>query len=426
MELLRRHLFFIICGLVAIAGIVLGAFGITKMSEVHTGMQEAVTLHDRLRTHMRNPVNKKGIDAEQQRINAITKYHEGVIQLADQYAVHPQLVENFFPRPDPYAKLPFSGEYRKALDALHARLKAGTIPTEHEIEDEAARMREEKTVDTDATFGVDVQEARRSGELLTPAEEEPEPTNPSGLITDEQAGKDAYVRASISKAKRIYCYATLPSDPEGFSFHIIDDVYNMTGFPPTDKVFWDAQLSLWAQQDVTDALARVNEQAAERLKAEGRSPWVGNLPVKDLISLRVSDYVRGEETQDSPNELVPAHTVAPIRVASAAATPSFTGNVSNDEYELIHFTLEAVVDARDLPLVITEICNNKFTTLFRVQYEVEPPNLRMEGKIYGGEPVVRASMEFETLFFSKLYLPIMPDVVLAELGKKRPEPTEGG
>ena len=67
---------------------------------------------------------------------------------------------------------------------------------------------------------------------------------------------------------------------------------------------------------------------------------------------------------------------------------------------------------------------NNFTTLYRVNYKAEPPNLGMIERIYGGEPVVDVMLDFETILFSKLYLPIMPSVILEEVNKQRPEPEE--
>jgi hypothetical protein len=159
-------------------------------------------------------------------------------------------------------------------------------------------------------------------------------------------------------------------------------------------------VQLWVQQDVVEALARVNEQAADQLPPEDR--WVGHLPVKRVIEIRVNPRYVGTST-------------GPTQEA-------FTGNTSNPEYEVLYFTLHLVVDARDLNAIIAEICNNSYTTLYRIDYRAEPPNLDMEGYIYGGEPVVRVMMDFEKILYSKLYLEWMPDIVLADLGKQRPEP----
>ncbi|UCG17284.1 MAG: hypothetical protein JSV19_04475 [Phycisphaerales bacterium] len=402
MDVLRRHLFLIICGLVGVAGIAAGAVAITVMSKVQTGMEKAVRLHGRLSSHTRSPVNKEMIDAEQKRIEAITGHHENVIALADGVARHEQLVDGFFPAPDYDARFEFPKAYSAALDELYLRLKAGTIPTESEVRDAEERIEDERRAAESVDFGVDEDEARRDGEDESPGEGDMERGNRSGLITAEQAKQDPYVRASIAKAKRIYCYATLPLDPDVSSFDVIEAVYDPGGRPPRIEDCWDAQLSLWIQQDVVEALASVNERAAEQLEEQDR--WVGNLPVKDLVSLRVTPRYVG--TQEGP------------------LPEAFTGNTSGEDYEVIYFTLNVVVDARDLPSVIEAICNNRFTTLYRVNYKAEPANLEMAGRIYGGEPVVDVMLDFETILFSKLYLPIMPDIILGEIGKQRPEPEE--
>ena len=402
MDVLRRHLFLIICGLVGVAGIAGGAVAITVMSGVQTGMEKAVRLHGQLSSHTRSPVNKEMIDAEQKRIEAITGYHEKTVALADRVARHEQLVDGFFPAPNYDARFEFPKAYRAALDEMYLRLKAGTLPTESEIRDAEERIEDERRAAASVDFGVDEDEARRDGEDESPDEEDMEQGNRSGLITPEQARQDPYVRASIAKAKRIYCYATPPMDPDLSSFDVIEAVYDPGGRPPSLPDCWDAQLSLWIQQDVVEALATVNERAAEQLEEQDR--WVGNLPVKDLVSLRVNPRYVG------------THENAPVE--------AFTGNTSGQDYEVVYFTLNVVVDARDLPSIIAEICRNNFTTLYRVNYKAEPPNLGMIERIYGGEPVVDVMLDFQTILFSKLYLPIMPSVILEEVNKQRPEPEE--
>ena len=478
MDMLRKHLFFIICGLVATAGIALGAFGASRMSNVKTNMDKAIAVHGRISSHISDPPSEEKIRAAQEANQASVKQYEQVIQLAGQ--ANAQLMPNFFPQPNLNAKHRFREEYRKSLEALYDRLRAGTIPTPDEVADQERRLKEEASGNADRNFGMDATEAARSGAATGPPVTEAESTSASGLVSPEHARKDPYILACLSKAHTIYCYAIPPAALEASSLDVTDAVYQDTGVAPDVKDCWYAQLSLWVQQDVVDAIMRVNKAAADRIEQSGEAPWVGTLPVKELISLRVSKYHRGggetvpgadaampmpmsgmgapvsmEEARPTGDSSMvsrggppmggppmggpsmggppgmsgggppgmPSPTVSAAETAMLTA-PSFTANASGEDYEVVRFAINAVVDARDLPTIVAEICNNKYTTLYRIQYQAVPPNLTMQGKIYGGVPAVNVTMEFETLFFSKTYLPLMPDDVLTELGKQRPATPE--
>lgn len=420
MDVLRRNLFFMICGLGALAGILLGAAGIRSMVQVRRQMSDAVSLLGQLQGLTRGPgggppINAKAIEAEQQRIESIDDQYEEVMRLADEHSGHAPLMQNFFPRPQDFrVRDQFPYAYREALQGLLKKLNAGTVPTVEEVAAEEERIREEES-DAEAFFGMDDEEQ-------SPPDREGTAANPSGLIDEAEARLSPDVRASIKKAKSIYCYADLMS-----SLHINAVVWQSRGVPPALADCWDAQVSLWIQQDVIDALARANEQAAGALKENGETPWVGNLPVKDVISIRLSKgdfghYVVADASGTDPARpggADPAYPPGSPRFA-------FTGDASGPEYELIQFTVKLVVDARDLPEIINELCRNNFTTLLRIAYVAEPPNLSMVGKIYGDEPAVNVVMDFETCLFSKLYLDLMPDEILASVAKTRPAPAPEG
>ena len=88
----------------------------------------------------------------------------------------------------------------------------------------------------------------------------------------------------------------------------------------------------------------------------------------------------------------------------------------------MQFSVKLIADGRDLPGIISQLCEDRFHTPLRVAYAAQPINLLMDGKIYGDEPVVNLVIDFETVFLSQWYLPLMPDEILEELDKKRPEP----
>ncbi len=63
MDFLKRQLFFIVCGLLAVVGVALGFTGLKAMPDVMDEMQECETLYSSLDSLSSSPVNKSHIAA---------------------------------------------------------------------------------------------------------------------------------------------------------------------------------------------------------------------------------------------------------------------------------------------------------------------------------------------------------------------------
>lgn len=218
--------------------------------------------------------------------------------------------------------------------------------------------------------------------------------------------------------------------------------------PPDVEQMWYAQLELWIQKQVVDAITRINQRAAEKLAESGKKAWVGTLPVKDVISIQISQYylIEGKEATNQTGNRGAGGPGGPggrggrggrgggnargpeIERAFPPADWSkvFTQNKSTDLYELLQYSVRLVIDARDLPTVLAGLCEESFSTPLSVSYSDMEPNTSMTGKIYGDEPVIELTVDFETVMFSDLYLDIMPDPILELVNKQRPEKKEEG
>ncbi|MFH0982154.1 MAG: hypothetical protein V2A79_11505 [Planctomycetota bacterium] len=400
MDLLKKNLFFIICGVVAIAGIALSAVGLKSMTDVRRRMGAADELLKRLKSA--KPVNRTAIEDVNKRMAAIQSSCQEVIEWAHQRNHRDALVAGVFPKPSAEKKEAFRDSYVAKIDSLMNSLKAGEPPTAREV----AEMRE-----------IIKNEQPRRTEAGAKGEKAEKPPDAFAVLTDEQARVSAAARVALVKAKNIYCYATLNfEDLAGASLQVIPKMY--TGsleLPP--ETLWGAQRTLWVQQDVVEALARLNADAAGRLKEQGVEPWVGVLPVKELVSIRVSDYVLKDSQGKAPappGDPVPANP-------PGTADESFTGYYSADLYDVVQFTVKLVVDARQIPVLLDAICKDRFYTPLRVAYKVLPPNISMTDKIHGEDPVVSLVVDFEAYYFADIYGCLMPDAILAEIGRQRPD-----
>lgn len=403
MDVLKKNLFFILCGLAAFVGIALSLVGLKSMGDVRGRMEAAATLLNELRrTQGGGTVNRQVIQTVQNRVRAVEADYQAVLEWAYERNRREPLIAGVFPDPRGLKKKEFRDAYMGEFGRFLERLKAGEPPSSREIQDMAQIIKNE---------------APRRGDPFAPAQKDTrdrskdeEPRYRSELITDEQARQTSDARASLLKAQGLFCYAS------PFSFDRNSRIYE--GYIDLEPAaLWDAQMGLWIQQDLVEALARVNQNAAEAL-TPGTNAWVGVLPVKELVSIRVSDYVlEGDEQASS----APAPPVGDKPADPPGAWgESFTGQRCTKFYDVIQFSVKLVVDARDIPVILNEICKGRFFTPFRVSYVVEPHNLSMANKIYGEDPVVRLVVDFEAYFFADLYRRLMPEEILKRIGAERP------
>jgi hypothetical protein len=402
LDFVKRYLFEILCGLGAAVGIALSLVGMGGMSAVTDEMNQAKMVKDQLHSLAvrPDPTNMKAVKQAQARIDEIRSTYKQVMDFVRQRNEYKPLIPDVFPDArNPKIRTDFQRAYREEVSGWLSLLKAGGVPSADAIVQERDRM--EAEISGGELRGI----PRKSGS----EEDKDKPL---------AAENDARVRAAIRNAKELYCYA----DSDAFS---VSYVSNRAGGPMYKEEpasledLWHAQLEVWVQRNVIGAIRAINDDAAEQIQARDgdNHPWVGNLPIKELVSLQTSTYyvTEGESstgrTSGSAGRLYPPGNAAGV----------FTGNKSNPLFDPMQFTIQLIVDSRDIPQIISGLCAGNFHTPLRVSYQAVPANLSMQGKIYGDEPVVKLVVDFETVFFSELYLPLMPDKILEGLGKTRPE-----
>ncbi len=404
LELAKRFLFEIICSVCAAAGIALIFLGLGGMSNVKSKMDEAYSIKTSIASMGgANPINNEAVELAQRRIDAINAADAEAMAFVTSMNYREPLVPEAFPNADDAAKgKAFQQAYRKELFNWLRILNAGDIPTDDMIRQEQDLIDAEKPVDELLGADPDKQSSR---------DEEDE---------GDSLRKNAEVRAAVRNAKSISCYATLDSFQESEVSRPDGPMFRST--PPSQEDMWHAQLEVWIQRSIVDAISSVNRQAEEKIKEQypEAEAWVGNLPVKELTAIQTTTYYI-TDADDGASRGGSKDRPAP----PGSYTSVFTGNKSGKLYELMQFTVKLVVDARDIPGVVAGLCQNNFHTPLKVEYEAIPPNVELVDKIYGDDPVVSITIDFETVFFFDLYGPLMPDEILKELNKKRPVVEEG-
>jgi len=410
MQWIKAHLTLVICAalsLLSVVMIVLGFF----LSDVADVMAQDADLGQKLVRI--EPTNEQVVRYYEKLRDENRAKAEACFAELTKLGAHEPLTPGVFPEAaeGSFAPLQFQDDFEKKREAFIELLHADSCPTQEEIELEKLRMDEARSrkeaVERLGTGGQPTDVLKRTpfsgfrpGRTMAPGEQE-------SLTPEQMAEQIPAVRLSLRRAHSIYCYA----DPSVFGDY---PAVTNRQVRPTSEQLWYAQVALWIQQDVVQALAGLNDRTAEMLRSKGASPWVGNLPVKRIVLIDVGCYVPPEGAS------------VPGRQSSGTqADLAFTKRRSGGTVDVVHFDLDLVVDARMLPAVLDEICKAGFYTPLDVDYEQVPPNRELVGYIYGSDPTIRTQITFEACFLRSKYEQWMPEAVKSAINTGTACPQRG-
>jgi hypothetical protein len=183
--------------------------------------------------------------------------------------------------------------------------------------------------------------------------------------------------------------------------------FNNGGAPqPLDM--WNAQVDLWIIQDVGDGIKDANAGAKNVTEAA----------VKHLIKINIAHpnpyVVQGGQSMDG--ELTgPAPKVFDLGQQAQQGGPEagtvsmMTGRVCNPLYDVVQYQVIMNVDATKIPQVMEALSHNRFVTVVKASVQaVDSAALKQQGYMYGDVPVVQLTLRCEDVFFHKWERPLMP------------------
>lgn len=405
MDFLRRHAFFMVCAAAGAVGIALMVTGARAMPKVLEEMKKAETIYRNVNSLQTRPVNRTDIDAAKRRIDLVERDRDAVLAKAEGLYGYEQLVPDALPDGDSDKRREFRVKYRAGMDELLTLLNYGAPATSTDLSDWQERIEEERTARKE--YGLD------PGAPLPVSAAAGPPLSPAGVLTAFGAQENPAARAHMAAAQRIYCYANhfdqlrpLQKSPGMDFWPEMKDTRTVDAPDPWDV--WHAQLGYWIHKDVIEAIAALNNQAAETARKQDEAPWVGIMPVKELISIRISDgfIPRGGDQVFGPQP-------GGFEAALPPGTPEtvFTHSTSTGLFDVIQFSVKLIMDQRDILRLVDRMCKDSFHTLLRVSYVAVPPNRKAVGKIYGSEPTVNVLLDFETILLGELFRPLFPPSV---------------
>ncbi|MCC7349160.1 MAG: hypothetical protein IT446_01200 [Phycisphaerales bacterium] len=412
MEIVKKNIFSVICGVVALVAIIASFWPLgSKTDELQSALTSRKSAYDSMTSLLGKSRNLPIVDpqsSEQEPLKnfpspdiiekgktatkEVSEESRKMLMIAEQINQQNRqlLVENELPRPHSTDQIRFQQAYGGYFADLQAKMHGGTPPTAEQIKAASEQMWTQKF--------------------------QPRIFNTNG-VSNEQQVKAQYedemkrlpdeLKAQVAQNSLVYV------DPAAFDVNTTITNAAAGSLPPESPVIFWAQIGMWIQQDVANAIVETNKS----------SPNVIAAPVKRLRRMEmpkgfITFVKQGEGNQPmggSLNEPLP-------RVKSISAT----GRVSNALFDVAHFTITVDVDAEQIPAFLRELNKNRFLTVLKTDLaSVDSGSEQAAGYVYGDKPVVTLTLSCETLFMRSWLTKLMPDSIKASLGIMPQQPISG-
>jgi hypothetical protein len=421
MNFLKRNFILLICGVAVIGSLVSLVFAISRVKVVSEKMARSLGDGRAILSLVKGEkpdgadsplvVNRSAVETRRKYNEAVQGDIERTAQKVSDFnsGPRPLMHRGVFPSPiTKDAPFEFREVYRDQFDPLLLALQAGDKPSPKLVELVRRYMRDDLMPEMGLIRGHDYDYGPIRGKKTV------------GYKLDNQAGEMAAREVAIQS--RIYAAY------ESFEIHPLIAGEDM----PSPGEMWEAQLNLWIQSDVVNAISSTNAQAAATLDEEGKDLTIMEAPVKHLLGVKIHGYVaEGLSTGSSASSRlrVPTPTrgrASLVRQSGAkqdagrlklARKISFTNRQCNDDYDVIAFDFSVICDARDIFLLLREMAKVNLMTQTGMTVKVVPPPKDFTSYVYGEDPIVEVKLEYEAYFlrdiFTKQY---MPDELKEQLG----------
>jgi hypothetical protein len=334
------------------------------------------------------------IERGEQAVQRLRAEADATLNAAVQLNRRTPLVQGALPADNRLARQAFLDQYKKLFvfentGQLHPilvnQLGAGTAPTQAEVQIVAERRAGQ--IQARLVPGV-------GGQPGNQAQIERE-------LAEMRASVGAEIRGARAERIRIYVSPTA----------IVPHPIIQEQLPPALVPTFNAQLMLWLQEIVIDAIASVNREAG--------STNVLDAPIKHLVSLEVPvDYAVAVEGQASVEggDTADASVATPAFQADQVLARDFQTNVlgvkPNSLFEPFGVTLKIRVDADRLPQVLSTLSRGRLLLITNVNVQaVGSAQSLQEGFVYGQAPVVEAVIEAQVLILRPWLADYMPPAV---------------
>lgn len=416
MEIVKKNIISIICGVVVLAAVVVyfvfvsGSMYPKLEADAKQRKAQYETLSNLLGKNRTLPVVELKttepvplpafptlpiIEQAKQVTTKLTGQSQQILQMAVQMNRHDPLVPEVFPKPTDRTKYMFRDAYAAFVkDGFARRLAAANPPTPEDVAKEEQKLWDDKYAKR--IYYVNGVEANRA------------------VVDQEYLAEVADLREKLEKQTaekhRVYLDQTAVTTNQ--------QLWKTESSPPDAQV-WFTQMAVWVQTDLVDSIAALNDRVLRR-NFKNEKDWnIVNAPVKHVTSVDVPQgaemYFRITDTSQEG-----------LQAGAQDYMSSPTGRTSGSVYDVIKWTLIVKMDAHYVPALVQELARGKFITVHKVDTaSIDTTQARDQGFFYGTAPVVQVTLTGEALMLRDWTLKLVPEVVKKDLPGNTPA-AEGG
>ncbi|MDB5328763.1 MAG: hypothetical protein JWM57_4332 [Phycisphaerales bacterium] len=221
-------------------------------------------------------------------------------------------------------------------------------------------------------------------------------------VAKQRAAVGDRLREDVAKESMVYV------DP--VTSFIASDKIVGSKEPNINDIFM-AQVGLWLQQEICRSIYETNKPVLDKFQS-----GVIDAPIKRLIGIRFTlPYtlpVPAAAGTPPPTD-VPVLPPTPAAKVAVDFVKNPLGQVTNDLYDVLPFNMAIICDAETLPQTLASLGRNRYLAIRSVDVQaVDAAVSYTQGFIYGSRPVVLVNLKGQYLMLRRFIGPLMPPDII--------------
>ncbi len=373
--------------------------------------KESISMGKRIKSLNEEAVSARQSDEEKKYQDAYENDANQIAVLAKQSGRRELLSYKIFPEPKDTSSLifdEFRDRFLDGIDELLVKVNTKDCPTDAELE---------RAVNSSSAFNSRTRSGRsRGGRLFGGRQRRSSQLNE---VDDMIVAELCRARAESAS---VYGNS---ADLSGYEFW---KAFEYTGMDKAVEECWYWQLGYWIIEDVIDTIGATNSG----------SESIFTSPVKRLINVSFtksarsfSSRSRGRRSRRTGGAGARADRPSYVLSIGDGFTEPCTGRLCSDDIDVVHFTLSVLVETKDVPLFMQQLCSSKehrfkgfsgnepdrtfaHNQITILEYDISPiDRSRVEHKLYeyGEDALVKLDLTCEYIFDRKGYDEIKPEAI---------------
>jgi hypothetical protein len=398
LEILKKNLISVICGVLAVAAVVLSFYPTASwydnptavpgqttglVQELNAEVQKAtaiVTLKNKDRTlPLLGPTGEpaplkhfpnKDIIEKAKGYFADMKANCDTLKLDfDKLNSHDLLVPETLPNPDTNARVKFREAYLAGKAAPSTVVLAGMLNSGWPLSSAEIAAAD----DTEKKNNYDSQVHLVNGK-----------PDPDDVKRVEKAWSLAKPQFELGKQVDVASHQSIYVNPTMLNNALI---YGRPTETPSAYAIWTAQLENWIEQDIANGIIHADTDPG----TNQIPPDIRQAAVKQWVSLTIPATIHAFGA--APGDANPSNPLGD------APNLSITGRACNGMYDVVHVTIQLDIDESRIQQVLCNLTAHQLLTVTHVDVTpLDGPKLLMDNFIYGTQPCVRLTIDLEDLF----------------------------